>query len=131
MERDATPKQLRSFGLIVGGVFSLLGVWPAVAHGLPLRAWALGLGAILIAPALVVPAWLRWPYRAWMAVGRVLGWINSRIILSIFFYMILTPVGILFRLLGKDPMRRRYDPAAGSYRQARPARPASHMRHQF
>jgi hypothetical protein len=66
-----------------------------------------------------------------MAVGRVLGWINSRIILSIFFYMILTPVGILFRLLGKDPMRRRYDPAAGSYRQARPARPASHMRHQF
>lgn len=131
MDKAATPRQLRSFGLIVGGVFSLLGVWPAVVHGLPLRAWALGLGGILIAPALVLPALLRWPYRAWMAVGRVLGWINSRIILSIFFYVILTPVGILFRILGKDPMRRRYDPAAGSYRQARKARPASHMRHQF
>jgi hypothetical protein len=100
-------------------------------HGLPVRAWLLGLGAILIVPALVFPAVLRGPYRAWMAVGRLLGWINSRIILSVFFFAILTPIGLLFRLLGKDPMRRRYDPEAVSYRQARAPRPASHMRHQF
>jgi len=131
MDGAASPKQLRSFGLIVGGVFSLLGVWPALVHGLPNRAWALGLGVLLIAPALIYPAVLKGPYRAWMAAGRLLGWINSRVILSIFFYVILTPVGVVLRLLGKDPMRRRYDPAAGSYRQAREPRPGSHMRRQF
>ena len=131
MDGAASPEQLRSFGLIVGGVFSLLGVWPALVHGLPMRAWALGPGVLLIAPALIYPAVLKGPYRAWMAAGRLLGWINSRVILSIFFYVILTPVGVVLRLLGKDPMRRRYDPAAGSYRQAREPRPGSHMRHQF
>jgi len=131
MDGSASPKQLRSFGLIVGGVFSVLGVWPALAHGLPIRAWALGIGGLLIVPALIFPAALKGPHRAWMAAGRLLGWINSRIILSIFFYVILTPIGVFLRLLGKDPMRRRYDPTAGSYRQAREPRPASHMRHQF
>jgi Saxitoxin biosynthesis operon protein SxtJ len=131
MDSAASPNQLRSFGLIVGGVFSLLGVWPALVHGRPLRAWALGLGGLLIVPALVYPALLRGPHRVWMAAGGLLGWINSRIILSIFFYVILTPVGVFLRLLGKDPMRRRYDPKAGSYRQTREPRPASHMWHQF
>jgi hypothetical protein len=131
VDGTASPKQLRSFGLIVGGVFSVLGVWPALAHGLPIRAWALVIGGLLIVPALIYPAVLKGPYRAWMAAGRLLGWINSRIILSIFFYVILTPIGVFLRLLGKDPMRRRYDPTAGSYRQARQPRPASHMRHQF
>jgi hypothetical protein len=131
MDGTASPKQLRSFGLIVGGVFSVLGVWPVLVHGLAIRAWALGIGGLLIVPALIYPAVLKGPHRAWMTAGRLLGWINSRIILSIFFYVILTPIGVFLRLLGKDPMRRRYDPTAGSYRQAREPRPASHMRHQF
>jgi hypothetical protein len=130
--KNATgPRQLRSFGLIVGGLFTLLGIWPALVHGLPLRAWALLAGGLLLVPAVIAPAILSGPYRVWMAVGRVLGLINSRIILTVFFYVVLTPVGIVARLLGNDPMRRRYDPAAPSYRQPRSPRPASHMRQQF
>jgi hypothetical protein len=131
MENGIGPRSLRSFGLTVGGVFALLGVWPALAHGLPMRVWALAAGGLLLAPALTAPAMLSGPYKVWMAAGRVLGRINTGILLSVFFYVVLTPVGTIARLAGKDPMRRRFDPAASSYRQQRLPRPASHMRRQF
>jgi hypothetical protein len=124
-------KHLRSFGLMVGGICALLGVWPAVWRGQPLRLWSLILGGILIALALVWPRSLTHVYRLWMTVGEVLGWINTRIILSVLFYLLFTPLGLCMRLRGKDPMRRRLAPEAESYRVVRQPRPSSHMRHQF
>jgi hypothetical protein len=128
---DATRRQLRSFGFLVGGVFALLGTWPAAVHGLPPRVWALVLAAALVLPAAIHPRILAQPYRAWMALGHALGLVNTRIILSLFFYLVLTPVGVVLRWMGKDPMRRAWDPAAVSYRQPREPRPGSHMRQQF
>src|SRR5919199_3164472 len=124
-------KQLRSFGLMVGGIFALIGVWPAVWRGQPLRLWSLILGGILIVLALAWPRSLRQVHRLWMAVGEVLGWINTRLILSALFYLLFTPLGVYMRLRGKDPMRRTWAPEAESYRVVRQPRPASHMRHQF
>jgi hypothetical protein len=131
MGNTAGRRQLRSFGFLVGGVFAVLGAWPAVVHGQPPLFWALAIAALLVLPAAVYPPLLAHPYRAWMAVGRVVGWINTRIILAVFFYLVLTPVGLVLRWMGKDPMRRAYDPAAASYRQPREPRPGTHMRHQF
>ena len=124
-------KHLRSFGLMVGGICALLGVWPALWRGQPLRLWSLILGGILIALALVWPRSLTHVYRLWMTVGEVLGWINTRIILSVLFYLLFTPLGLCMRLRGKDPMRRRLAPEAESYRVVRQPRPSSHMMHQF
>jgi len=124
-------KHLRSFGLMVGGICALLGVWPAVWRGQPLRLWSLILGGILIALALVWPRSLTHVYRLWMTLGEALGWINTRIILSVLFYLLFTPLGLCMRLRGKDPMRRRLAPEAESYRVVRQPRPSSHMRHQF
>src|SRR4029453_19323168 len=100
-------KQLRSFGLIVGGIFALIGVWPAVWRGQSLRLWSFILGGILLSLALAWPMSLTHVYRLWMRVGGVLGWINTRIILSVLFYLLFTPLGLFMRLRGKDPMRRR------------------------
>jgi saxitoxin biosynthesis operon SxtJ-like protein len=124
-------KHLRSFGLIVGGIFALLGVWPAVWRGQPLRLWSLILGGLLLVLALAWPRSLTHVYRLWMTVGEALGWINTRLILGAIFYLIFTPLGVGMRLRGKDPMRRTLTPEAGSYRVVRQPRPASHMRHQF
>ena len=124
-------KQLRSFGLIVGGIFACIGVWPALWRGQPLRLWGLLLGGALIALALVWPRSLAQVYRLWMAVGEVLGWINTRLILGALFYLLFTPLGVYMRLRGKDPMRRTWAPEAESYRVVRQPRPSSHMRHQF
>ena len=124
-------KQLRSFGLMVGGIFALMGVWPALWRGQPLRLWGVIVGGALIALALVWPHSLAQVYRFWMAVGAVLGWINTRLILGVLFYGLFTPLGLIMRLRGKDPMRRTLHPEADTYRVVRQPRPASHMRHQF
>src|SRR5262249_18313309 len=124
-------KQLRSFGCIVGGVFALIGVWPAVWRGQPLRLWSLILGGMLLILALAWPRSLTHIYRLWMTVGEVLGWINTRILLGVLFYLVFTPLGLCMRLRGKDPMQRTLSPEAASYRVVRQPRPSSHMRHQF
>jgi len=124
-------KQVRSFGLIVGGIFALIGVWPAVWRGQPPRLWSLILGGVLLTLALVWVRRLTHIYHLWMTVGEVLGWINTRIILGVLFYLLFTPVGVWMRLRGKDPMRRTLAPEAESYRVVRQPRPSSHMTHQF
>ena len=68
MPNQITTKQLRSFGLTVGGVFALIGLWPLVIHGEDPRWWSVVVAGILIAPALVYPRSLFWPYKGWMAV---------------------------------------------------------------
>ena len=84
-----------------------------------------------MALALAWPGSLTQIYRLWMTVGEILGWINTRIILGVLFYLVFTPLGLYMRLRGKDPMRRTLEPEAKSYRVVRQPRPSSHMRHQF
>jgi polyferredoxin len=124
-------RQLRSFGLLVGGLFGVLGLWPVVFRGESARLWALILAAALVLPAVVFPASLRPAHRVWMAIGDALGWVNTRIILGLVYYGVMTPMGVVMRLLGRDPMRRRFEPTADSYRVARPARRSDHMARQF
>jgi len=128
---EATARQLRSFGFLVGGVFAVIGAWPMIVRREDPRLWAVILAALLILPALVYPKSLKWPYRAWMAIGHVLAFVNTRIILGIIFFLLFTPVGFVMRLFGWDPMRRRTEQASDTYRLVRDPRPADHMKHQF
>src|SRR5262249_35852214 len=118
-------KHLKSFGLIVGSIFDLIGVWPAVWRGRTLRLWSIILGCVLMALALVWPRSLTQVYRLWMSVGEVLGWLNTRLILGVLFYLVFTPLGWCMRLRGKDPMQRTLAPEAESYRVVRQPRPSS------
>jgi hypothetical protein len=131
MQTDITTKQLRSFGLMVGGIFALMSIWPAIFHQRDPRWWLMAVSACLLIPALILPNTLFWPYRGWMAVGHVLGWINTRIILGVAFYVIVTPIGIIRSWLGKDPMGRKLRPELDSYRVIRKARPGSHLTKQY
>ena len=72
----------------------------------------LGILAVL---ALVIPAALGPVYKVWMAFAEVLGWVNTRIILSLIFFVLFLPFGLVLRLV-RDPMRRKLDPAQDSYR---------------
>ena len=112
-----THAELRRFGLSTGAVtavlFGVLLPW-LWGRGWPLWPW--GLGGLLVGVALVCPGCLRPVYRAWMGLAHVLGWINTRLILGLMFFVILAPIGILMRLLGWDAMRRRQHRAEPSYR---------------
>jgi len=131
MEQSATRKELRQFGLLVGAVFTVIGLWPLVFRGESLRLWAIGIGGLLIAFGGILPQLLRPIHKGWMWVGHILGWINTRILLSIVFYAMVTPIGLVFRLMGKDTMRRAFAESSTTYRVIRSPRPHSHMKYQF
>ena len=124
-------RQLRQFGFLVGGIFGAIGLWPMVWRHQGPRQWALALAIALVLPALVAPRVLAPVHRAWMALGEVLAWINTRIILGVVYYGVVTPIGLVMRLTGRDPMRRQFDRAAESYRIRCVPRPATHMLRQF
>lgn len=128
---SAESRSLRSFGFLVGGIFLALGLLPTILRRQEPRLWALAAALLLIGPAAAYPRALGPVHRVWMKIGHVLGLINTRIILGLLYYLILTPVGLILRLWGKDPMHRGFDRRAATYRLPREPRPASHMKHQF
>jgi Saxitoxin biosynthesis operon protein SxtJ len=131
MQNEITKNQLRSFGLTVGGIFAGIGVWPLLIHSAEPRWWSLIIAGALLLPAAIYPHSLVWPYKGWMALGHVMGWINTRIILGIVFYLVVTPIGIFRRWLGKDPMGQHLRPDLDSYRMVREPRPPSHLTKQY
>jgi Saxitoxin biosynthesis operon protein SxtJ len=130
MQKIIDNKQLRSFGFLVGGVFALLGLGPML-FGKAMRLWAVIPSGLLFFLAMLAPASLGLVYRVWMKIGHVLGWINTRIILSVAYYGLFVPMGFIMRLAGRDPMRRRYEPDSDTYRVPSAQRPSSHMLRQF
>src|SRR5262245_26581714 len=131
LQEKASLQELRKFGLVVGSIFGLVGIWPALILGNAFRFWALVLAVVLIVPALVVPRSLAQIHQSWMGVAHVLAWINTRMIMGIAFVVFFIPFGLVMRLVGKDPMRRRFERDLETYRVKKYSRPASHMNRQF
>jgi O-antigen/teichoic acid export membrane protein len=128
---STTRRELRKFGLLVGGIFGTIGLWPAIVRGDNLRLWAMVAALVLVVPAFLAPGSLRPVYRAWMTIGNALGWINTRIILGAIFFGLVTPMGLAMRTFRRDPVRRRFAPDADTYREPRTRRERAHLRHQY
>lgn len=97
----------RSFGISVGSALLLIGaflVWRGRMTG---AAIAGGTGAVLLVLGLTSPMLLKWPSAVWWKFAMVLGYVNARVILTIAFALVFTPLGLLWRIIGRDPMRRR------------------------
>jgi uncharacterized membrane protein len=115
---DGSPRALRSFGLAVGGLLLLVAAWLAW-RGRAAPQW-LAPGALLVLLGLVAPAALRGVHRAWMALALALGWVTSRLVLLLIFSLLLTPLALVARLLGKRFLELRPDRDAATYWVARP-----------
>lgn len=131
MNPKVREKELRNFGLLVGGVLSAIGFWPMLFQEAAVRQWAVVVGGFLVACGSLLPQVLAPLHKGWMWVGHMLGWINTRILLGIVFYGIVTPTGIVIRLIGKDTMRQGFLETSSTYRMIKQPRPRSHMRRQF
>ncbi len=104
----------RSLGVVFAGVFTVVGLLPLYGGGV-VRPWALGLGAIFLFLALVVPAALGPLNRVWFRFGMLLHKVVNPLVMGLLFFLTITPFAVVMRLLGKDPLNRRFDDDVDSY----------------
>jgi thiol:disulfide interchange protein len=119
---DRSSRGLRRFGLTVGSVILALGcffLWRHRGAGWPL----ISIGTVLVVAAGLAPSSLKWVHGPWMMGSFVLGWIVTRVLLTIVFFLVVTPIGLLQRLFGKRVIEVAFRPNAASYWQARTTRP--------
>ena len=101
-----TARQARKSALVVATVFALLSGWQ-VYRARPTLAMTFGVLAVILLVCSAIPVAAVRFHRAWMTLAGVLGYVNSRILLTIMFYVVLTPLGLMMRLTGSDPLERR------------------------
>jgi hypothetical protein len=97
----------RSFGISVGAVLLLIAafmIWRGRINGAAITG---GAGAVLLVVGLTYPPLLYYPSKAWWAMAAVLGYVNARIILTVAFLLLLTPIGLIWRAIGRDPLTRK------------------------
>jgi hypothetical protein len=98
----------REFGLIVGGMFLLISVWWLYRGKFhTVTQITLPLGALLVLLGIVFPRVLFYPNQAWMAFAEGLSYISTRIILAFVYFVVITPIGLIKRMTGWDPLSRR------------------------
>ncbi len=109
---QAGAKELRIFGLVLGALFAAcFGVWPLLRHrASPAWPWMLAGSSMAVCFDLARCAQLP-SSRLDSILGLALGWVNTRIILTLLFAITIVPVGLMMRLFGRDRMARKLDPA--------------------
>lgn len=110
----STKKELRQFGYIMAAAGAIIGgilLW----KGRPAYPWFLGAGGFFLLAGLAVPAVLLPLQKVWMAFAVIMGWIMTRVILTILYYLIVTPIGLLARIVGKDFLERKIRKDQASY----------------
>ena len=109
-----TKNQLRKFGITVGAVFGLLGAllcWRARDY----YYYFLILCGAFIIPGVIAPMTLKPVEKVWMSAAKCMGWVMTRVVLSILFYFVLTPTGLIAKLFRKDFLDLKFDRNAESY----------------
>ena len=111
---DISPPSDRKFGLTFGVVFAVIALVPPLFGG-HFRWWILAIGIAFSALALLAPRILSVPNRLWLRLGLLLHKVVNPLVLGAMFLLVVTPIAVVMRLLGKKLLNRTYDPTAKSY----------------
>lgn len=122
----------RSFGLVMGSFFALLGLWP-LRHMETPHWWWLAAALAFVTLAFTVPRALHPVNLIWFRVGLLLHKVTTPVMMGALFYTTITPIGLLMRFFGRNPLTLKPDPTAATYWIARdpPGPPSQSMKNQF
>lgn len=109
-----TREEVRKFGILFAVILTAAAVYFRYT-GKEYWHWFLVAAGAFLLTGHIADRLLRPLYMIWMKLAFFLGWINARLILGIFFYLVMTPIGIVLRLTGRDLLDRRVDRRAASY----------------
>ena len=124
---SSTNRDVRNFGLLVGGVLAAIGGWMLYKDS-SLSSYFLGAGGLLVVLGLVAPAVLRPLQRVWMKMAVVMGFIMTRVILGFLFFLVFVPIGLLGRMFGKQFLEVKIDRSAQTHWNYRPKEPLDKSR---
>ena len=105
-----SDKTIRNFGLVFAGMLGLIGgliYWKS--QTIFIAKWLWGIGLLFLVFGFILPSVLRPFYTFWMFLSFVIGGVVSRIILTLLFFVVMTPIGLLMRLIGKDLLKEKFD----------------------
>lgn len=115
---EASPAQQRKSTLLVAAIFALICAWQYY-RGRELAMQITGALALILFVVALIPPAAKWFFRRWMGLAMILGYFSTRILLSLFFYGIMTPVSAIMRLTGHEGMNRRQKEKKPTYWQRR------------
>lgn len=118
INRNPSRRELQHFGGIWQPLFlTIVGGWLTYRHPtmFPLAIGLWCLAAVSCAVGWLIPAAMRPIWIGWMYATFPIGWAISQVLIAIIFYLVITPAGLLMRLLGRDPMHRKFEPGAKTY----------------
>ena len=122
INKDPSRKHLNQFGFIWLGFLALFGAIAYFKFHQPQIAKGLWIAAVVV-PVIgwLVPQFMRLVFLGMSYLAWPIGFVVSHVVLALVYYLVLTPIGLLMRLFGYDPMRRSFDRNASSYWSERPA----------
>lgn len=116
INRNPSRRGLAWFGAMLLAFFGMVGVLVRRASGSPSAAiYIWGAAVLAVVTYYAVPRLQRFVYLSWMYAAYPIGWVVSHVLLGIIYFGVFTPVGLVMRALGHDPMERRFDRQAASY----------------
>lgn len=108
-------KEIKKFGFGLTALLCIIGGWHCYKGHVNIYVWFFGFAGLVITLAFFAPIILKPIFKVITTVGNAIGWVNTRIILGIIFYIVFTPIGLISKLIGKDLLRERIDKDAKSY----------------
>jgi hypothetical protein len=125
-------KELRKFGITMAVVLGLLTALTAYRHSGSFP-YLLALAVAFLGFGLLKPAWLKQIYLGWMTLAFVMGYIMTRVILTLLFFIVFVPIGLIARITSKDMLDEHYEPDAATYWKpyAKRADPKKQLERQF
>jgi hypothetical protein len=123
---NPTKKELRTFGLCALAFLCVVG-WivgrrtDSITNGVTIAT----IGLVLAVLGFALPRALRPIWIVLMVVNYPIGWVVTHVIMALIFYLVVTPVGVIMRLTGRDPMERAFDRSAKTYWKPRRTDPSS------
>ena len=113
---DTSKKSIQKFGLVIAVGLGLIGIFISLkTHNFDVLGWLWGIGLLFLILGFILPAVLRPIYKIWMLLAYFIGGIVSRVILTVLFYFVLTPTGLVLRLFGKDVLDKKFEKNRESY----------------
>ena len=129
MKKHPSKKELKSFLLIFAGILLFIALYPII-QSQPIRIWLLPIVSMLLVFGLMKPQYASGVYKVWMSVSEAIGNLISKIIMTILFFGVFTPIAILLKLLNKDLLHKRIERNSTTYWSTRELEPGS-MKNQF